>query len=172
MSSFFRVLDLTNDFWSTSCDIQFGIFSGMTRWLAFHGREVKVCWCIGCFAWSSWGTSEFGCRGPKPSKCWGVFTLTLLMFFDIFWSDFCESHHYFSSLAKRRALLILIALKDAAAGAQLCADKITALPNDATVPWLPPELLAHSYCWYHCYPILFHSRMSSTPKFREAFLAC
>ena len=31
-------------------------------------------------------------------------------------------------------------LKDAAAAAQLCADKITALPNDATVPWLPPEL--------------------------------
>lgn len=116
------------------------LFSWMTRWLAFHGREVKVCWCIGCFAWSSWGTPEFGCRGPKPSTCWGVFTLTLLMLLDIFWCDFSESQQLILKFCEEKALLILIALKDAAAAAQLCADKITALPNDATVPWLPPEL--------------------------------
>lgn len=69
------------------------LFSWMTRWLAFHGREAKVCWCIGCFAWSSWGTPKFGCGGPKPSKCWRCFDLDVVDVFSIFFGViFCESH--------------------------------------------------------------------------------
>lgn len=137
------------------------LFSWMTRWLAFHGREVKVCWCIGCFAWSSWGTPKSGCGGPKPSKCGRCFDLDVVDVFSIFfWCDLLWISPTNSQVLRREGHFwsFYCSLQDAAAAAQLCADKITALPNDATVPGLPPELLTHSYCW--------HSRMSSTPKFR------
>ncbi len=54
----------SNDFWSNSCPFNLACFIG---WLdggpPYHGQKVKVRWCFGRFAWSSWGTSEFGCRG-------------------------------------------------------------------------------------------------------------